>query len=103
MNQEQEAIKCYQNIALKLIEASPEHLNEVEISLEKKDQGVAIIQEVSIKPEDYFSPTEELLLAVRELQLMEEAKGKMFKSAKFKVFLKPDQKWSYDVKFNYDT
>jgi len=99
---EQQTLRCYQKIATALIEASPEHINHVAMRLENRHESVAVILEVSANPDDFFSPTDDLLMAVNNLGDLMRANNTMFNAADFAVFLTDEGGWKYSVEFEYE-
>lgn len=85
-----------------MIEASPEHLNHVAMRLENRYESVAVILEVSANSNDYFTPTDDLLMAVNNLGDLIRAQNTMFNAADFVVFFTDEGGWKYTVEFEYE-
>ena len=95
-----EILSYYQRMATALIQASPEHLETVEIELTDDEESIGISIEVTENSEDFFSPTEELMSLANDLGDLLRNNNLMFSSAVFKVYINEDNKWKYELHEN---
>ncbi len=84
-------------IAVSIIESSPEHLQCIEVLLEPEEGGVSVVQTVSENLDDFFSPNDELLDAAEAFNKYMQENGQKFSSVSFLVFLKENGQWGYKL------
>ncbi|MDC5806738.1 hypothetical protein OPW36_21285 [Vibrio europaeus] len=90
-------LKYAKEIAVSIIESSPDHLQCIGISLEPEEGGVSVMQAVSENPDDFFSPNDELLDAAEALNKYMQENGQKLSLVSFQVFLKENGQWGYKV------
>ncbi|MCS0449565.1 hypothetical protein ACEWGF_20160 [Vibrio diabolicus] len=88
-------LKYVKEIAVSIIESSPEHLQCIEILLEPEEGGVSVVQAVSENLDDFFSPNDELLDAAEAFNKYMQENEQKFISVSFRVFLKENGQWGY--------
>ncbi len=89
-----ELISSQQKMAAALIQGSPDHLKSIEIELSDSGETISIS---ASNPEDYFSPTDELITAANEFETLLRNHNLMFESAIFRVYLDENSRWKYEL------
>lgn len=93
----------FQDISVALIGCTPEHWYSAVLFLNKSDTGLVHTIESDEGHSDIVSPSDELFIATRKLQLLLSSKGEMFLTAKFRVWLNDSEQWQFKSEFTYES
>lgn len=93
--------ELYEKVVGALIDSTPEHWYSFNLGLSKGGSGFIHSVESNEGHEDLVSPSEQVLLATRNLQLYQDRISEPFSEAIFRVWLDDSDSWHFEAKFEY--
>jgi hypothetical protein len=93
--------EIYQDMAQELIALTPEHWDSAVLELSTGEEGISHSIWSDEGHRDVVAPSMDLFGHTRLLELLFMRYECMWQVAKFRVFLRPDGNWSFEVEYEY--